>query len=170
MREIRPSGLEGGGAVTPLSLPLSNCDLRQGFIYEKAPHITLKSIANSEPPEEETLYDQPLEDKKRLRVAGPFTVETLQSYEPISPEELTRQRAEDKELGNFEDLIFAHLKSAGVKTGVKEENAVFVRIDRLAHSALHAEGWYMASSASSRREEAHSDSLSPRGTSGERAG
>ena len=38
----------------------------------------------------------------------------------------------------------AHLKSAGVKTGVKEENAVFVRIERLANSTLHAEGWYMA--------------------------
>jgi adenine-specific DNA-methyltransferase len=119
-----------------------NCDLRQGFIYKKVPHVTLGSIANNEPAPEETLYDQPLEDKKRLRVAGPFTVETLQSYEPISPEELARQRTEDKELGNFEDLIFAHLKSAGVKTGVKEENAVFVRIDRLAHTALHAEGWY----------------------------
>jgi adenine-specific DNA-methyltransferase len=119
-----------------------NCDLRQGFIYKKVPHVTLGSIANNEPAPEETLYNLPLEDKKRLRVAGPFTVETLQSYEPISPEELARQRTEDKELGNFEDLIFAHLKSAGVKTGVKEENAVFVRIDRLANSALHAEGWY----------------------------
>jgi adenine-specific DNA-methyltransferase len=119
-----------------------NCDLRQGFNYKRVPHVTLKSIAISEPPEEKTLYDQPQEDKKRLRVAGPFTVETLQSYEPISPEELARQRTEDKELGTFEDLIFAHLKSAGVKTGVKEENAVFVRIDRLAHTALHAEGWY----------------------------
>jgi adenine-specific DNA-methyltransferase len=121
-----------------------NCDIRQGFVYKKVPYISKGSVANSEPPVEETLYDQPQEDKKRLRVAGPFTVETLQSYEPISPEELARQRTEDKELGNFEDLIFAHLKSAGVKTGVKEENAVFVRIDRLANSALHAEGWYMA--------------------------
>jgi adenine-specific DNA-methyltransferase len=127
-----------------------NCDLRQGFIYKKVPHVTLGSIANNEPPTEETLYDQPLEDKKRLRVAGPFTVETLQSYEPISPEELARQRTEDKELGNFEDLIFAHLKSAGVKTGIKEENAVFVRIDRLANSALHAEGWYPAVKAEGR--------------------
>ena len=134
------------------------CDLRQGFIYKKVPHVTLGSIANNEPPAEETLYDQPLEDKKRLRVAGPFTVETLQSYEPISPEELARQRTEDKELGNFEDLIFAHLKSAGVKTGVKEENAVFVRIDRLAHSALHAEGWYPAQSSSSGRESAQTSS------------
>jgi adenine-specific DNA-methyltransferase len=117
-------------------------DLRQGFNYKKVPHIMLSSIAKNEAPEEETLYDQPQEDKKRLRVAGPFTVETLQSYEPISPEELARQRTEDKELGQFEDLIFAHLKSAGVKTGDKKENAVFVRLDRLASSALHAEGWY----------------------------
>jgi len=98
-----------------------NCDLRQGFNYKNISHIKLEHIANNEPPEEETVYDQPLEDKKRLRVAGPFTVETLQSYEPISPEELARQWTEDQELGKFEDLIFAHLKSAGVKTGVKDE-------------------------------------------------
>ena len=120
-----------------------NCDLRQGFNYTKVTRTTLGSIANNEPPEEVTLCDLPQEDKKRLRVAGPFTVETLQNYEPISPEQLAQQRTDDKELGQFEDLIFAHLKSAGVKTGVKEENAVFVRIDRLADSALHAEGWYL---------------------------
>ena len=138
-----------------------NCDLRQGFIYKKLPHVTLKSIANNEPPEEETLYDKPLEDKKRLRVAGPFTVETLQSYEPISPEELARQRTEDKELGNFEELVFAHLKSAGVKTGDKRENAVFVRIDRLANAALHAEGWYLAQAGSSQRGEGQSAIRNP---------
>jgi adenine-specific DNA-methyltransferase len=119
-----------------------NCDIRQGFVYKKVAHVTLGSVARNETSDEETLYDQPQEDKKRLRVAGPFTVETLQSYEPVSPEELARQRTEDKELGQFEDLIFAHLKSAGVKTGDKKENAVFVRLDRLASSALHAEGWY----------------------------
>src|SRR5206468_4890150 len=48
------------------------CDVRYGFVYKKVPHITLKSIANNEPPVEETLYDQLIEDKKRLRVAGPF--------------------------------------------------------------------------------------------------
>jgi adenine-specific DNA-methyltransferase len=120
------------------------CEIRQGFVYRKASNTSLKSIANGEPAEIITRFDKPDKDPKRLRVAGPFTVETLQSYEPISPEELARQRSEDKELGNFEDLIFAHLKSAGVKTGVREENAVFVRIDRLANAALHAEGWYMA--------------------------
>lgn len=124
------------------------CDLRQGFIYKRVPHITLGSIANNEPPAEETLYDQPKEDKKRLRVAGPFTVETLQSYEPVSPEELARQREEDSELGNFEELIFEHLKNAGVKTGDKSEAAAFTRIDRLSHTALHAEGWFTPSGKS----------------------
>ena len=51
-------------------------DIRQGFVYTKVPHITLKSLANDEPPATETLYDQPEQDKKKLRVSGPFTVET----------------------------------------------------------------------------------------------
>lgn len=48
-----------------------------GFNYRTVPHVTLKSIANNEPPEQETLYDQPLIDKSRARVSGPFTVEAV---------------------------------------------------------------------------------------------
>jgi adenine-specific DNA-methyltransferase len=48
-----------------------------GFQYKKVPHVTLKSIANNEPPGEETLYDQPLTDNSRARVSGPFTVEAV---------------------------------------------------------------------------------------------
>jgi adenine-specific DNA-methyltransferase len=48
-----------------------------GFVYKTVPHITLKSIANNEPAEQETLYDQPEIDKKIVRVSGPFTVEAL---------------------------------------------------------------------------------------------
>ncbi len=51
--------------------------ISSGFVYKTVPHITLKSIANNEPPAEETLYDQPEVDKKRVRVSGPFTVESL---------------------------------------------------------------------------------------------
>ena len=76
-----------------------------GFRYKKAPHVTLKAIANN--PEiregmtreqinaaiaryadQETLYDQPFIDKGRVRVTGPFTVEavpapTVRSLEDI---------------------------------------------------------------------------------------
>ena len=48
-----------------------------GFIYKTVPHITLKSVANNEPPGEETLYDQPFIDNKKTRVTGPFTVESI---------------------------------------------------------------------------------------------
>lgn len=48
-----------------------------GFQYKTVPHITLKSIANNEPPSQETLYDQPIIDNKRLRVTGPFTMEAV---------------------------------------------------------------------------------------------
>lgn len=117
-------------------------DIRQGFVYEEVPHITLKSLANNEPPSTETLYDKPLEDKKKLRVCGPFTVETLQNYEPVSPDSVTETAAEAEGMAGFEERVFDHLKSAGVKNGIKNEQAVFIRIERLVSSTLHAEGFY----------------------------
>lgn len=48
-----------------------------GFIYKTAPHITIGSIVNNDPPAEETLYDQPEIDKSKVRITGPFTVEAL---------------------------------------------------------------------------------------------
>ncbi len=58
-----------------------------GFVYARkqnrkgeevggiVPHITLKSIANSEPSTEEVLVDRPEEDDAITRVTGPFVVE-----------------------------------------------------------------------------------------------
>jgi len=48
-----------------------------GLLYKTVPHVTLKSIANNEPPGQETLYDQPFIDNTRTRVTGPFTVEAV---------------------------------------------------------------------------------------------
>ena len=39
------------------------------------PHVKLESIANDEPPKQEVLVDRPEEDKKIVRVTGPFVVE-----------------------------------------------------------------------------------------------
>src|SRR5204863_1570346 len=58
-----------------------------GFVYRRrqntkgeevggiVPHVTLKSIANDEPPAEEVLVDRPDVDSKITRVSGPFVVE-----------------------------------------------------------------------------------------------
>lgn len=59
-----------------------------GFEYKKVPHVTLKSIANNEPPGEETLYDQPLVDNSRARISGPFTVEAVPAPNVKSIDEL----------------------------------------------------------------------------------
>lgn len=118
-------------------------DIRQGFKYKTVPHITLKSLANDEPPATETLYDQPEQDKKLLRVSGPFTVETLQNFEPISPEDLDDEVRVNEEEGAFEEVIKQHLLSAGIKNGRKDEMVVFRSVELLSHSYLHAEGFYM---------------------------
>lgn len=120
-------------------------DIRQGFKYKTVPHITLKSLANDEPPSTETLYDQPEIDRKLLRVSGPFTVETLQNYEPLSPTVLDDELMANEEEGAFEEVIKQHLLSAGIKNGNKDEMVVFTRVDLLAGEALHAEGFYQTS-------------------------
>lgn len=127
-----------------------NGDIRNGFIYKKVPHITLKSLANDEPAEDETLFDQPEVDKKKLRVAGPFTVETLQNYEPLSPEELESTTPEMGELENFEQQVFERLKSSGINTGDKKQHTKFIRIEPLSSSVLHAEGFYKTAKGESK--------------------
>ena len=123
-------------------LPREHWDLRHGFLYKTVQRITLGSLANDEPPEEVTLYDQPAVDRAKLRVAGPFTVETLQSYEPLAPADVEEASLDHERMEAFQERVFEHLKTAGVKNGARNEMAVFVRVDALPDSALHAEGYY----------------------------
>lgn len=117
-----------------------NGNIRQGFVYKTVPHITLKSLANDLEPEEEILYDQPKEDKRKIRVAGPFTVETLQSFNVISPDAIgTEERGEAE---YFMERVFAHLKSSGIRNGAKNEQAVFYNMEAVANPYLNAKGFY----------------------------
>ena len=68
-----------------------------GFVYARkqnkkgeevggiVPHITLKSIANDEPPAEEVLVDKPETERDTVRISGPFCVEAVLPT-PLSPE------------------------------------------------------------------------------------
>jgi adenine-specific DNA-methyltransferase len=120
-----------------------NNDIRQGFIYKTVQHLTLGSLTNNEPPIQETLYYKPEEEKKLLRVSGPFTVESLQNFEPVNPEELDDEVRVNEEEGAFEEIIKQHLVSAGIKNGRKDEMVVFRSVELLSHSYLHAEGFYL---------------------------
>ncbi|ROZ79084.1 site-specific DNA-methyltransferase [Ramlibacter sp. WS9] len=119
-------------------------DVRHGFKYKRVTRITLGSLANDELPEVVELVDKPEEDNNKLRVAGPFTVETLQADEPIAPDQMAATEHDADSTQRFIDRIFQHLKTAGVKNGAKRETAVFTRVDIIndPEGALHAEGWY----------------------------
>lgn len=115
-------------------------DIRQGFIYKTVPHVTLKSIAQDEVPTPETLYDKPEIDTKKMRVSGPFTVETLQNFEPVSPEDLAAQKFVGGE--KFEDVIKAHLEATGIKNGRSNEHTMFTHIEMQGTENLHGYGFY----------------------------
>ncbi len=117
-------------------------NIRQGFKYKTVPHITLKSLANDLPPTEEILYDQPKEDKKRIRVSGPFTVETLQAYNVTSPDDLDRTPDEEEENRLFQERIFSHLQTNGVRNGDKTQQAIFHGMEPVPNPYLNAKGWY----------------------------
>lgn len=117
-------------------------NIRLGFRYKFIPHITLKSLANGEKAKEETLYDQPEEDKKRIRVSGPFTVETLQSLDVSSPESLNDKQNDYDEYAAFTDRIFNNLKSNGIRNGDKTQQAIMHSMEHLDEPYLNAKGYY----------------------------
>ncbi len=147
-------------------------DIKKGFVYKRVPHITLKSIANNPDIKEgmsrkeidaaiarytetETLYDQPYEDNKRIRVTGPLTVESLSPHRIIAVED-ERPTAEieaqkETSAGQFESMILDNLKKAGVQNTVKNERLKFDRLDPYAGEWLHAEGEYTEKDGATRR-------------------
>ena len=117
-------------------------NIRHGFRYKKVPHITLKSLANDLPAEEEILYDQPEIDKKRIRVSGPFTVETLQNYNVQSPESLVERKNETENNQQFVERIFSNLRANGIRNGLKGHAALFHGLQPVANPYLNARGYY----------------------------
>ena len=116
-----------------------------GFEYKKVPHITLKSIANNEPPATETLYDQPLKDTKRARVTGPFTVEAVPSptVQPIDDITDPDPAAADESVARTGETLRQHewrdeLLKVGIR-GKGGQRISFSRIEPLPCHWLHAD-------------------------------
>lgn len=136
-------------------------DIRKGFVYKRVPHVTLKSIANNPEIKEgmtreeidiaiakyadtELLYDKPYEDNKRIRVTGPFTVESLSPHRVLAAdEELPASESNARQsssIGQFETMILDNLKRAGVQNTVKNERLVFNTLDSYAGEWINAFG------------------------------
>jgi len=109
--------------------------------------------------ETELLYDQPYQDNKRIRVTGPFTMESLSPHRTISFEEKKRL-TQTNELGfstkmlgagQFGNIIIENLKKAGVQNTIKNERLKFDRLDAHPGEWIHAEGEYTEKDGRSRR-------------------
>jgi adenine-specific DNA-methyltransferase len=99
--------------------------------------------------EMETLYDQPEEDKKRIRVTGAFTVESLSPHRVLETAEGEPLPGEPnvEETRDFIQMALENLKRAGVQNTVKGERLKFERLEPYSGKFLHAEGEYLTSSA-----------------------
>ena len=186
----------------------TNGNIRQGFVYERVPHIMLKSIANNteidviwekyheileplrkhlnaelnqdwqewEVPREaddcwtesvkychskwwkaridrqkeidasiaakadfETLFDNPYTDNSKVRVSGPFTVESLSPHRMVSADEdysYAKEEGTDQDgvreaipLNDFTQMVMENLKSSGVHQVTKEDRINFSTIE-----------------------------------------
>jgi adenine-specific DNA-methyltransferase len=206
--------------TAPSSQPVHG-NIRHGFVYERVPHITLKSIANNaeidviweqwqakleplreklnaalkktwqewEIPREadaqwpdaakklhadwwqariarqqeidksiaakaefEYLYDKPYDDKKKVRVAGPFTVESLSPHRVLGVDEddelidpmVKEDAAEYGAKQSFPQMILENLKTAGVQQAHKEDRISFNSLTPWpGEGRVCAEGRYM---------------------------
>lgn len=193
-------------------------NISHGFVYERVPHITLKSIANNaeidviwdkyqealEPlraklneeegknwqeweiprsdeklsiggkvwhaqwwqqriarqqeidasiaakADSEYLYDKPYEDKKKVRVAGPFTVESLSPHRMLAVDEddelidgTQESKAAYSEERDFVQMILENLKTAGVQQAHKENRIGFTSLTPWPGELVCAEGRYI---------------------------
>jgi adenine-specific DNA-methyltransferase len=138
-------------------------DIKKGFVYKRVPHVTLKSIANNPDIKEgmtreqidaaishhadtERLFDQPYEENKRVRVCGPFSVESLSPHRVLSTADENQDGAvseqEAHKQQDFATMILDNLKKAGVQNTRKAERLTFDRLDPYAGAWVHATGEY----------------------------
>lgn len=99
--------------------------------------------------DQEYLYDKPFEDKKKVRVAGPFTVESLSPHRVLTldeNDELLDGAAEGMESygeeRSFTQMILENLRTSGVQQAHKEDKIKFTSLTPWPGEFINAEGRY----------------------------
>ncbi len=95
--------------------------------------------------ESETLFDRPYEDKKTVRVSGPFTVESLSPHRVLADTPRTTspsRRRSWSDSGRFVASILENLRRAGVQNTRRGERLAFLRLDPYPGTWLHGIGEY----------------------------
>ena len=101
----------------------------------------------------EYLYDKPYEDRTIVRVAGPFTVESLAPHRTLGVgenDELIDHLAESKTgygEQDFASMVLEHLKTAGVQQAHREDRISFAALTPWPGDLICAEGRYIEGDA-----------------------
>jgi adenine-specific DNA-methyltransferase len=147
----------------PPAMAATTNDIRRGFVYSRVPHVTLKSIAQNPDihegmsreeidaaiarhAETEMLFDRPYEDRKVVRVSGPFTVESLSPHRVLvdGPEdEPLAKTALAEDAGRFVTTILDNVRRAGVQNTKREERLTFTRLDHYPGVWIQGLGEYL---------------------------
>ena len=105
----------------------------------------------------EHLYDKPYPDNSRIRVAGPFTVESLSPHRALAVDANDELIDGMRETGpgqrhdepaperDFAGMVLEHLKAAGVQQAHKEDRISFTSLTGWPGEYICAEGKYMES-------------------------
>jgi adenine-specific DNA-methyltransferase len=135
-------------------------DVRKGFVYQRVPHVTLKSIANNPDIREgmnreeidaaiarhadtEVLYDRPYEDGRKIRVAGRFTVESVSPHRTsrfeteVPASEVEGEHADEEA---YLRTVHENLHAAGVQNGRKAERLLFESLTPFGDPYIQFEG------------------------------
>lgn len=108
----------------------------------------------------EYLYDKPYENKKAVRVAGPFTVESLSPHrvlgvdeddELIDPLKVSESGSDYAAKQSFPQMIMENLKTAGVQQAHKEDRIVFTSLMAWPGELVCGEGRYLDADGSEKR-------------------
>ena len=102
----------------------------------------------------EYLYDKPYDDKKKVRVAGPFTVESLSPHRVLGVDEndelidpndhkVAERQAEYSAERNFVQIILENLKTAGVQQAHKTDKIDFTALTPWPGDLVCADGRYI---------------------------
>ena len=143
------------------TLPHEGADLwdQQTLVEEHAQWWTLRIARQREidasiaaKADTEYLFDQPYEDKGRVRVAGPFTVESLSPhrvaavdvddslFDELEASEGRRQPGETSESADFAEMVLENLRKSGVQQAHKADRLVFTMLKPWPGKFLCAEG------------------------------
>ena len=88
------------------------------------------------------LYDQPYQDKKRVRVTGPFTVESLSPHLVLDPSDAEGDTPTSVSAETSQDYIthiLEHLKTGGVQNHLQDQRITFDWLEERPGEWLHAE-------------------------------